>query len=358
MLKPKVIIPILVALAVMIASAIFIDVPLPHIQLPAEPIAVIPGLNLPFTNTMLGLLFADIVLVVLAVLATRNLSEVPSGLQNFFEVIIEYWQDMSHQMIGEERTKRWLPLVLTLFLLVVTANWLELVPGYDTIGITCTSGTCPGEPEGLVKADIEHTYFRFENVLGVAAAMERVEKEEGYGEEGYGAEEDAAEGEDYGEEAAGADEDHGEEGAADDHGGGHAENEKVLIPFLRVTSSDLNFTLALAIIAFLAIEIAGFQALGLRYLSKFFTLKDFPLGTFVGLLEFVSEIARIISFAFRLFGNLFAGQVLLFVMPFLIPLFLVLPIYGLELFVGMIQGFVFAILTLAFMSQAVESHDH
>jgi F-type H+-transporting ATPase subunit a len=116
--------------------------------------------------------------------------------------------------------------------------------------------------------------------------------------------------------------------------------------------------LALAIIAFLAIEIAGFQALGLRYLSKFFTLKGFPLGTFVGLLEFVSEIARIISFAFRLFGNLFAGQVLLFVMPFLVPLFLVLPIYGLELFVGMIQGFVFAILTLAFMSQAVESHDH
>jgi len=351
MLKPKVIIPILVALAVMIASAIFIDVPLPHIQLPAEPIAVIPGLNLPFTNTMLALLLADIVLLVLAFMATRKLSDVPSGLQNFFEAIIEYWQDMSHQMIGEERTKRWLPLVLTLFLLVVTGNWLELVPGWDTIGITCTSGTCPGEPEGLVPESQEHTYFRFEKVLGVAAAMERVEEKGGEGE--Y-----AEEGEDHGEEAAGSEEDHGDEGAADDHGGGHAENEKVLIPFFRVTSSDLNFTLALAIIAFLAIEIAGFQALGLRYLSKFFTLKDFPLGTFVGLLEFVSEIARIISFAFRLFGNLFAGQVLLFVMPFLIPLFLVLPIYGLELFVGMIQGFVFAILTLAFMSQAVESHDH
>lgn len=82
------------------------------------------------------------------------------------------------------------------------------------------------------------------------------------------------------------------------------------------------------------------------------------LNVFVGLLEFVSELSRIVSFAFRLFGNIFAGQTLLFVMPFLIPLFLVLPIYGLELFVGMIQGFVFAILTLAFMSQAVEDHSH
>ena len=159
MLKPKVIIPILVALALMIGSAMLIDVPLPHIQLPAEPIAVIPlgFMNLPFTNTMLALLFADIVLIALAFMATRKLSDVPSGLQNFFEAVIEYWQDMSHQMIGEERTKRWLPFVLTLFLLITTANWLELLPGFDTIGITCTSGTCPGEPEGLVPADIEHT---------------------------------------------------------------------------------------------------------------------------------------------------------------------------------------------------------
>jgi F-type H+-transporting ATPase subunit a len=70
----------------------------------------------------------------------------------------------------------------------------------------------------------------------------------------------------------------------------------------------------------------------------------------------VSELSRIISFAFRLFGNLFAGQTLLFVLPFLVPLFIVLPIFGLELFVGLIQAFVFAMLTLAFMSQAVVGH--
>ena len=159
----------------------------------------------------------------------------------------------------------------------------------------------------------------------------------------------------------------GHEGAsgAEPHGPDPVESGKgAFVPYLRAGATDLNFTLALAIIAFLAIEIAGFSKLGLGYLKKFFNF-DFShgvgqgfLNVFVGLLEFVSELSRIVSFAFRLFGNIFAGQTLLFVMPFLIPLFLVLPIYGLELFVGMIQGFVFAILTLAFMSQAVEDHSH
>jgi F-type H+-transporting ATPase subunit a len=80
------------------------------------------------------------------------------------------------------------------------------------------------------------------------------------------------------------------------------------------------------------------------------------IDLFVGLLELVSEFAKIVSFTFRLFGNIFAGAVLLFVMSFLVPFFVPLPFYGLELFVGFMQAFVFAILTLIFMVMATVSH--
>lgn len=379
-LSPKVIITTLVALALMLASRLLLPVPLPHIQVPAEPLFMIaPGFA--FTNTMLGLVTSEIVLLLLAFLATRNMKEVPSGLQNFFEIIIEFWQDQAEQLIGADLAKRWLPLVLTLFLVVVSSNWAELVPGYDTIGIACESGSCPGEgEEGLPVVD--HTYFETSEWMGLTVATAREGDAEHEGEEGAEGEHEDEAGLGlvsvaHAQEESGGEEGvegggnpyapvsaEGEEAAGDD---AYAEGEHhgtAFVPFLRVAASDLNFTLALALIAFIAIEIAGFQALGLGYMGKFFHI-DFSHGVgqgllniFVGLLEFVSELSRIISFAFRLFGNMFAGQTLLFVFPFLVPLFLVLPIYGLELFVGLIQGFVFAILTLAFMSQAVADPHH
>ncbi|MEJ5222571.1 MAG: F0F1 ATP synthase subunit A, partial [Tepidiforma sp.] len=109
--------------------------------------------------------------------------------------------------------------------------------------------------------------------------------------------------------------------------------------------------------AFLVIEFWGFQSLGFGYLGKFFInpLKN-PILTFVGLLELVSEFIRIISFAFRLFGNIFAGGVLLLILTFLVPFLAPLGIYGLELFVGLIQAVVFAMLVLVFAVGAVEHH--
>lgn len=321
--NPKVLLTIVAVVVLMVGSAYLIKIPLPHIQLPPEPVFVIPGINFPITNTLLSMFLADAVLIALALRARRQIGDVPRGVYHLFEVVIGYWRDLSLQLVGEERTKRWLPIVLTMFFLVVTANWIELIPGVDSVGLTCVSGECPGEREGLVPADQEHTYFVFENIAGVAVAVSDVDS------------------------------------SSDDASHAvHAENERVLIPFFRVTASDLNFTLALALIAFTVIEIAGFSALGIGYLGKFFTIKS-PMAAFVGVVELLSEIARIISFSFRLFGNLFAGQVLLFIMPFLVPFLLVLPFYGLELFVGIIQGFVFAMLTLVFMSIAIESHaDH
>ncbi len=354
MLRPRVLLPITAVIVAMVASAIFIDIPLPHIQLPAEPVFVIPGINFPITNTVIALLSADVLLIVLALIARSQIGDVPRGLFHMFEVVISYWQDLAIQLVGEERAKRWLPLILTMFFLVVVSNWMELVPGFDSVGLTCVSGECPGEQEGLVPADQEHTYFVFEEIAGVQMAVSRAEASESESDAVEDGAEDAHADEESSGDGAASDEDRAAAGEGDH--GGRPENERVLIPFYRVPASDLNFTLALALIAFVVIEFAGFNALGLGYLKKFFSFKS-PLAFFVGLIELLSEFARIISFSFRLFGNLFAGQVLLFIMPFLVPFLLVMPFYGLELFVGIIQGFVFAMLTLVFMSIAIESHD-
>lgn len=127
------------------------------------------------------------------------------------------------------------------------------------------------------------------------------------------------------------------------------------IPIFRPPSTDLNFTIALSIIAVFTANLFGSLALGFKkHFSKFFMLKN-PIFSFVGLLEFVSEFIKIISFSFRLFGNIFAGKVLLLIVAFLVPYFLPLPFLFLELFVGFIQAFIFAMLTLVFISMAVES---
>jgi F-type H+-transporting ATPase subunit a len=115
-------------------------------------------------------------------------------------------------------------------------------------------------------------------------------------------------------------------------------------------------TLAIALIVFLATEYHGFNALGIGYLGKFFNFKGGPIGFFVGINEFISEFVRIVSFMFRLFGNIFAGEVVLLVMAYLIPWLLPSIFYGYELFVAFIQAFIFAILAMVFISQATEHH--
>jgi hypothetical protein len=135
----------------------------------------------------------------------------------------------------------------------------------------------------------------------------------------------------------------------------------VVLPYVRPPSTDLNMTAALALIAVVMIQALGFRALGLSYLTKFFnfkTLFNSPLGGIdvaVGLLELIGEFAKILSFSFRLLGNVFAGSVLLFVMSFLLP-FLPWPFFILEFFVGALQAFVFGLLTAIFMNLATASH--
>lgn len=135
------------------------------------------------------------------------------------------------------------------------------------------------------------------------------------------------------------------------------EGHKVFIPLFRAGTADLNTTLALAIIAMLVIQITGFRTLGVNYLKKFLNVGS-PINFFVGILELVSEFSKIISFAFRLFGNIFAGEVLLTVIAFLIPILAPIPFMGLELFVGFIQALVFSMLTAVFLSLATVKSEH
>ena len=138
---------------------------------------------------------------------------------------------------------------------------------------------------------------------------------------------------------------------------GHGE-ERMLLSFVRSPSSDLNFTLALAIVSVFVIQITGIAAVGFfKYVSKFISFKS-PVNFFVGFLEIISEIAKIISFSFRLFGNIFAGEVLLLVVGVLIPFIVPLPFLLLELFVGLIQALVFSMLTLVFLKVATTEIEH
>lgn len=125
------------------------------------------------------------------------------------------------------------------------------------------------------------------------------------------------------------------------------------VSLFRPTNSDLNMTLALTIIAVVAIEIAGIAALGFfAYAGKFINFSS-PINFIAGLIELVSEVSRLVSFSFRLFGNIFAGKVLLAVTTFFVPYLLPVPLSAFEMFIGVIQGLVFAMLILFFIKLAV-----
>ena len=134
--------------------------------------------------------------------------------------------------------------------------------------------------------------------------------------------------------------------------------------FLRPAGTDLNMPLALAIVSFIFVEYWGIKTLGFGYFGKFFRFGALLKGKifegivdfFVGILELLSEFIRLVSFTFRLFGNMTAGEILLLMTSFLIPFAFSLPFYGLELLVGVIQSLIFSALTLVFVTMAIEPH--
>lgn len=315
---------------------------LPNIQLPGEILARgIPLVGV-LTNTFIGTLLAYIAIIAIALAArarSRTADEVPSGFYNVIEAIIEGAYNYVENASGKW-ARAFFPFFMTFVLLILAANWIELIPGVDSIGIW------ENKPH-------------FEELKAYDAALA----------EGASPAEAEAIGHEVEEEVDAANEGDWQRGAfllrapEDAEGNKPEDADWTIVPFVRAAATDLNFTIALALISVIFTQYFGFRALGPRYLSKFFTfsgdkIKKNPLSlmdTLVGIIEFISEIAKILSFSFRLLGNIFAGQVLLFVIAFLAPVALV-AVYGLEFFVGAIQAIVFGLLTLTFMSGATTSH--
>lgn len=311
---------LLIVVAVLIATgvgAVYGRVRLAHIQLPAEPVMGIG--SFPITNTMVAGWMASLLVLFLFWRGSSGQRVVPSGLQNFAEMLVEFMLGLCENIAGRDRGRRFFPYIATIFFFVITSNWMGLVPGFG----------------GTIEVKEWHA-------PGYVAEKPAAAAKEGVAVKAAGAKE-------AGKEAA-KDDDHAP--AADD---GHGEAK---VPLFRAATSDLNTTLAIALVSVLMTQVFGLSLLKGEYVGRFFNFKGGPIGFYVGLLELVGEFAKIVSFTFRLFGNIFAGEVLLAVIVFLLPWVVVLPFLGLELFVGFIQAYVFAVLTLVFMTMATTSHEH
>lgn len=314
----RVVIIAVLAIAGMAVGALFFPVKLAHIQLPAEPIAGFGSFAI--TNTMLTGWVSTALLVLLFSRATAAVKLVPGRFQAFIELPVEFLLNQCENVAGRDRGRRFFPLVATIFFFLLVSNWAGLLPGYGTLEVAewHVPGYVAAQPEVVAAKEI----------AAAPAAKEGEHKEET-----AGAKKDA-------------------ERATDEH----AAPRKV--PLLRAASSDLNTTLALALVSVAMTQVFGLSVLRGEYVRRFFNVRQGPIGFYVGILELISEFAKVVSFTFRLFGNIFAGEVLLAVIVFLVPWVVVLPFIGLELFVGLIQAFVFAVLTLVFMTMATTSHEH
>ena len=265
---------------------------LPEIVVPTEPLFYIGPV--PISNAVLLAIFNALFLFALffAFSRVKRRGQVPGRFQGAVEWSISGLLGLCEEVAGKRKGRVFFPWVAGIFLVALFANLWEVVPGVASIGL------------------INHHIEGCANATATAGIF-LVDKQ----------------------------------------------YTNCLTPFLRPPSTDLNFTIAIAVVSVVITQIYGFKMLGVRaQIGRYITLREGPMGLFVGLLEAVLEVARIISFSFRLFGNLFAGDTLLLVISFLLPVVGAIPFYFLELFVGFIQAFVFAMLTLIFLTLGTVGH--
>jgi F-type H+-transporting ATPase subunit a len=306
-----------VVLALMIVGFILggIYVPVqPEITVSPEKLILEPLFTLPvvgdfyLVNTLPPLILTVALLVLLAWWTSRSMKQslktdlVPRGIGNIMEAILEMIYNLTEGSAGAKYAPMIFPWFATILIYVLFANLLKLIPGFESIGV------------------LHHASGEGYAINGIWLLPQNL-----------------------------------------------AEGGYILAPFFRGISVDLNFTVALALISVVMIQVVGIRAQGLSYFSKFFNTRTMfktpffgAMDFLVGLLELISELSKILSFAFRLFGNMFAGVVLVAVVASLLGKISILPamIMMFELFVGIIQAFVFGMLTMVFMAQATVGHGH
>ncbi len=354
-------------------GVVFVGGPSPAIVVAPETIFHWGPLDV--TNTMFTSWFVVLFLILLAFFVGRSLSLVPSGFSGAVEAAVEAFYGIVVQVAGEENGRRFFPLVATIFFFVLISNYAGLLPINNVIGLA--------EPGfGQKQTVLEQRSFAGIDFAMIPLKPELVDT--GGGDHAFIEYSDGTVVEDVGDEEhsravgplaqvsgnptgaatsarIGTEEEH-EAGATVTRFSG------LIAPYFRSVMTDVTAPAAIAIFSFIFVEFWGLQSLGLSYLTKFFNFGKLLRGEIfggiidflVGILELVSELSRLVSFTFRLFGNIFAGEVLLLMMTFLVPFVLVDVFYGLELFVGLVQAFVFAMLTLVFAVTAVSHHgaDH
>jgi F-type H+-transporting ATPase subunit a len=324
----------IIVIVLLVASVVFaltFQVPPPHVALSGEPIFSDGPAWL--TNSVLMTILVDIFLILLALITRFSLKEIPGGLQNMMESLIEALYGLAESVAGKN-AGTFFSWVATIFLFVIISNWSGLIPGVGSIGFYHPTEThSEGQPaeeqhnEGAPAEGTDSHGFRWDGQLAMAgnsiilttpekmqSALAAAESEEGK-----------------------------------------------FVPLLRAPSADLNMTFALAIATMVMVQIWGVRHLGGGYFRKFFNFSGpngFMKGIngFVGILELISEFARIIAFGFRLFGNIFAGEIVLATMAFLVAFLLPVPFYVLEVFVGFVQALVFMMLALVFFQMSTIGH--
>ena len=294
----------------------------PNVFLPGEKIGHppinIPIINQPLTNTLVATLLTDIVVLSLGFFIWRKVASgdlVPRGFYNALEALFEFLWNTAVTTAGRKNATKFIPYMATIFIMVLIANWMELIPGVDSVGVL---EPAHGKFTGYEAHRIGSAYW-------LDGRHELPHDESGHGHELC--------------------------------------HSCTITPYVRAAATDLNFTLALALISVFMTQVFGIAAQKMGHITKFLNFRALvtkpvwgAMDFAVGLLEMISEFAKILSFTFRLFGNIFAGQLLLFILGSLVSFIIPTGLYLFEIFVGLIQAYVFAMLTLVFMSQATQAH--
>ena len=317
---------------------------IPVIQVPGEVLiknflGLGPKFNL--INTMVALIIVDIIVLLIAVGVNRAskgfTKEVPGRGQGMLEAIAGFLYGFVKQIAGPKNAKAIFPLVATIFLFLLVGNWMSVIPGVESVGkFHCAeTGT-----SGYHATQLSGTWYQLFNDRplngGTPVTLAML---------------------------------HACEAATANPGNITSDvlmnNYFHISPFVRPAATDLNLTIGLALISFFFIQFYGFKELGINYMQKFIPVRSLgnvaknPMGAIdliVGPLEFISELSKIVSLSFRLFGNIFAGGILIAVMLFLVGTGIPVVFYALELIVGLAQAGVFAVLTLVFVAQAMQGH--